>query len=291
MRWTNNVPAPPQFSVRLQHASDSQAEVEVLGPGTTPVLGLSGEVYGPKCEFARTLPTKYPVTGSKILIPEPCYWTPQLPFLYELELRWQDAEGGDHSFKRLVGLRRLSPRRNSLYWDSRRVVLRGMRVPMVTADLIAAARAADVTLLTPPTDEQCALADRFGTPLIADLRDADSTADHLARLVEHPSVAMVLVNDRQLFPSEIEQLPLGGIYAVAVDAPCATPLAPWSNVIVVELQPGDRPHAALAHCAKPVIAIRRGESYADFAAARAACDRLQTELSPEFNLAGYFVAE
>ena len=61
--------------------------------------------------------------------------------------------------------------------------------------------------------------------------------------------------------------------------------------MVLELQPGERPHAALAHCTLPVIAIRRGESYADFTTARAACDRLQAQLSPEFNLAGYFIAD
>jgi hypothetical protein len=31
-------------------------------------------------------------------------------------------------------------------------------------------------------------------------------------------------------------------------------------------------------------------AYADFDEARAACDRLQAELAPEFDLAGYFVA-
>ena len=66
-------------------------------------------------------------------------------------------------------------------------------------------------------------------------------------------------------------------------------VAAAADVIAVELAEGDRPPAWIAKVSKPVIAIRRGRVYADFFEARAACDRLQAELAPDFNLAGYFV--
>ena len=51
----------------------------------------------------------------------------------------------------------------------------------------------------------------------------------------------------------------------------------WARILAVELHEGERPPAWLAASGKPVIAIRRGVSYADFHEARAACDRLHLD--------------
>jgi hypothetical protein len=60
------------------------------------------------------------------------------------------------------------------------------------------------------------------------------------------------------------------------------------DAFAVELNPGDRPPAWLATCDKPVMAIRKNIA-SEIPTGRTGCDRLQAELAPKFDLAGYFV--
>ena len=66
-------------------------------------------------------------------------------------------------------------------------------------------------------------------------------------------------------------------------------VADTCQAIIVELQSDQRPPTSLATLNKPMIAIRRGVAFNNLHEARAACDRLQAELAPEFDLAGYVV--
>jgi hypothetical protein len=74
----------------------------------------------------------------------------------------------------------------------------------------------------------------------------------------------------------------------AAEAPDPKDVEAAADVVAVELAAEERPPSWMASLGKPVIAIRRGGAYANLHEARAACDRLQAELAPEFDLAGYF---
>ena len=75
----------------------------------------------------------------------------------------------------------------------------------------------------------------------------------------------------------------------SLDGGDASSVAGGVGAIVAKLDDGERPPRWMATCGRPVVAIRRGAAYAGFEEARIACDRLQAELAPEFDLAGYFV--
>ena len=60
-------------------------------------------------------------------------------------------------------------------------------------------------------------------------------------------------------------------------------------LLAIELGPAERPPVWLAHCGRPVLAIRRGADSAQAGDVRRRCDLLQAELAPEFDFAGYFV--
>jgi hypothetical protein len=277
-----------EVNILLRSASDSRAVVEVKGISPGEIAKLSVTLRGPTCAYARTLPADYTAVthaenaGVEILLPDPCYWTPGLPFLYELQM------GGE---QRPIGLRRLTARRESLYWEGERIVLRGCRIGDVNRAIVPEVRMAEVALLiSTPSDEQCDTADLHGLPLVADLRGSDVAVGDFARLAGRPSVAIMLLKGSQRLPSEWRQRPPGSLLAAAISPDDdRSALAPWCDVVVAEVGPGQRPAAWLVNCGKPVMAIRCGETYADLAQARAACDRLQAELAPEFDLAGYFV--
>jgi hypothetical protein len=281
--------------IRLRDATESRAVVEVAAIDAEHVESLRASIRGPKCDYARTLPGEFSnIAGrTEIVIQEPCYWTPELPFLYELTVKWRDRAGAEQCSCRDIGLRRLEIRRSSLYWEGKRVVLRGVRVNKLTAETLDAARAAEVALIAiEPSPEQCNLADVQGVPLIADLTRSEATIENLTRLANHPSVAIVLLDQLQADASECvkKELILADVMGVDNDPSVATPSLPtWANVFAVELKPDSRPPSWLANGGRPVIAIYEGDAYADFQRARLACDELQASLAPEFDFAGYFV--
>jgi hypothetical protein len=272
---------------RLRIATDSAAEVE-LRQVDGSASAISGVVYGPRCEYARTLPTQFRVADGRVTIPEPCYWTPKLPFLYELAADESGVDGV--AAIRTLGLRRLAARGPSLYWESRRMVLRGARLPALAADRVAAVRSAEAAvLLQRPSREQCAIGDRYGVALVADERSSPSANEVMERLAGSPSVALVLFRADQLPPDAEKGLGGGCLLTACLRGDEAPPA--WADALAVEVGPAERPPAALADAGKPVIVIRRGAPYPDVQAARSACDRLQAELAPQFDLAGYFVTE
>jgi hypothetical protein len=293
-----------KLQVSLQSAFDSRAVLELAGITPDAVPTFSAALYGPTCAYARTLPTHYSAAAplasgpgesrTEILLPDPCYWTPALPFLYDLDVRWRDPAGKEHQDRRTIGLRRLTARKASLYWEGQRIVLRGARLKALKSEILPEARAAEVALIVPnPSDEHCNRADLHGIPLVADLRESDEEFENLLRLANHPSVALLLIDGGQIYPCDLPRLPPGTLLAAAIypdDDPAFTAQTPpdWCNVIGVELQPGTRPPSWIADCGKPAIAMAAAGTYADFHAARVACDHLQAALAPEFDLAGYF---
>jgi hypothetical protein len=54
---------------------------------------IEGLITGPYCAYARTLPATYPIRSGQVSIVDPCYWTPELPFLYQIEATAPTAGG------------------------------------------------------------------------------------------------------------------------------------------------------------------------------------------------------
>jgi hypothetical protein len=282
-------------SVELSEATESSVRV-TLSPSAGAESVGDWELYGPRCDYARTLPSTFRgrrVDGGKIefLVTEPCYWTSELPFLYELSIETSD---GKRALETVVGFRRLSPRRQSLYQNSRRIVLRGTAVEApITAKLEEARRAEVALLVRSPSEEECRLADRLGVDILADLRYGEPGMEYFSMLANHPSIAAIIVDENQVLPCVAERMPRGGLLALAVYSDGSfrdgQAIPNWCRVLVADLHAGERPPSWMSACGRPVVAIQRGDAYATMEEARAACDLLQAELAPEFDLAGYFV--
>ena len=281
--------------VQLSETTESSVRVTLAASGNVDLTG-KWELYGPRCEYGRTLASTFHGRLSKegnveFLVTEPCYWSSELPFLYDLFF----DSGKKPSVRMTLGLRRLSIHRQSLYRASRRIVLRGMAAESPMASKLEEARRAEAALLLRnPSEDECALADRLGVDILADLRYGNADIEYVSMLTNHPSVAMIIVDGNQLLPCEIERLAPEALLGLAVYSDGGTAsdgqgIPKWCRIIVADLNSQARPPAWMAACGRPVIAIRRGATYADFQRARAGCDRLQAELAPEFDLAGYFV--
>jgi len=288
------------FKIIVVKQTESSAHVVLELPAGVPIRSLTGKIVGPYCNFARTLPAEFSLTDIKsnsdihvAQVIDPCYWTPELPFLYDLHLGILKEDGQEIEQTLKVGLTRWGCESRNLRLESRRIVLRGTSSKQLATATLSAAREAATALMVDRYDQPfCGAADQAGVMLCLDLRAAgNSLYSVLPHLDWSPSVLLALVSAEQLAESDLDDhRPTHCCLTQSLSA-SSTPdeLVDPQQVLAVELKPGEQPPAWLADFARPVIAIRHGEDYAELTAARAACDRLQAELAPEFDLAGYFV--
>ena len=90
-----------RLTIRLRNSEERDAKI-------------AGKLIGPHCLNSRTLPATYPVrpiesetgTLAEVLVTEPCYWTPELPFLYQLDLEIHGHQGTIREVSGSCALRR-----------------------------------------------------------------------------------------------------------------------------------------------------------------------------------------
>ncbi|HEY2828444.1 MAG TPA: hypothetical protein VGJ04_12655 [Pirellulales bacterium] len=269
---------------------------------------LRGHLIGPQCEFAHTLSARIPLADrgsdetllAEAIVPDPCFWTPELPFLYRAELELVDGASVVLRYDGNVGIRRLGSRGRELYFEGKRFVLRGANchfnegVP--TGDELAYMRETwTAAIVSWPSDALCQLASRSGILLIADLRASQvnvsqhHAAERVRGVAQWPAVAMAIVDAETIplveFRGGVRNL-LIGQYVRATES---TPVAEQAQIVFAEVgEPSDFAHQ-LVQYNRPVIAVRRLEQLTTIEASRAACDALQRDLAMAGDFAGYVV--
>lgn len=133
------------LDVTLGQATESMATVyfrpRFVGLGTAgDTWRLTGTVRGPRCRVAETLPAEFaledlgrePTWLAAARIFEPCYWTPELPFQYEVTVELRDESDGNTvaSHTAITGFTRLAARGRGWVLGGRAFTLRGVaRMP------------------------------------------------------------------------------------------------------------------------------------------------------------------
>lgn len=286
--------------IRSVNQTESSATVLVEGvaAGGGPPTGA---VRGPYCQYARTLPADFPLQAlpptdgrppaAATVVVDPCYWTPDLPFEYELRL-----EGEDSPLR--LALRRWYAVGASFQLVGRRTVLRGAAVAPPNDDerlsriLTACRQTAAALAVTSPSESLLAQASQQGVAIVADLRPSPLDPLMARRLPWQGALLAAIVDADQLSEATAALRTAGVAVALAVspwDPKPAPELLDRCDAAAVDMPSGARPPAWLAEFNRPAIAIRRSNDGADVVAARTAADALQAELAPEFDLAGYFV--
>lgn len=281
--------------VQLSEATESSVRVTLVASGDVDLSG-AWELYGPRCEYGRTLASTFRNRATsdssvEFLVTEPCYWSPTMPFLYELRRTDALADGVTHAF----GLRQLIAHGRNLRLGGERIVLRGAGCNRLDAASASRAHAAECSVALSSTDEfELSGASRLGAFVLLDAMRFDGDLGALIERCSWQPAAAILALSREQLESarNLSGSPPGILLAQSSDSRDGSDensMAGGSGVIVAVLEDGQRPPAWVAMCGRPVVAIRRGATYADFQQARTGCDRLQAELAPEFDLAGYFV--
>lgn len=263
------------------------------------LASFNASLCGPSCRYARTLPTTFLVpehgcdsevsTMARRRITDPCYWTPHLPYLYDLNVNITLVDSSCQSMNHTIGLRRWEVDGRNLLLERRRTVMRGVVIGEESNIDLQAAHEAEVSLfIENPNESILQEASECGVMIVADLRSLRiPLTPTLIRLAWQPSLALVATSEEIGF-----YLPPAIKLCQVLSANNLTPemIEPLLSCLMIEIEDTCTLPSWLSELEKPVLAIRRGTGFSDMHSARAACDRLQAELAPEFNLAGYFVA-
>ena len=298
-------------------ADDMRAEimvrVSIVDRETSPRIRVAGTLVGPRRGRDMTLPTTVSLVDvpgdhaargptvhalARAVFTEPAYWTPELPNLYRLLARIDDADRPVAVVDRMIGLRRLGVRGRSLWLEGRRWVPRGVTIPRAGFDPVALRNLSAAAVIADPSQAICEAADQAGVAIIARLEGANGgpldgakAAERIAAWALHPSVVLAVVPrleaDDRSGAVVAAARPLKGTMLVGVEVdgtqpPDAVPSAAvgGADCLIVSLPCEGLPHEAWRawQADKPLVAWR-GVPTGTPAEHRQECDRLQAVLA------------
>jgi hypothetical protein len=267
------------------------------GLENTDGLSLGGFVRGPRCFYSKTLPATFrlqdagpgPSLLAKSLVPDPCYWSPETPNIYDVTVELRRGQDVIASEVRQMGFKPLGIAGRFFTWEGKPWVMRGVSIPSSAGFSIAPWREHSATLVgSGLPNEQLREASEKGV-LYFDIGHANCTeTEYLSeakRLARYPSVAIANLclpteNVRKLMPNII--------------ATCISDLRGIAKQIlqgILVYRPRQQIELeALTALNVPLLVFRpAAKMNHSIGQARAACDKLQAELAPIGQFAGYIV--
>lgn len=271
-------------------------------------IEIAGNLVGPSCDFAHTLPARIAFVRrrsddhllAEAIIPDPCFWTPELPFLYRAVMELRAGSGRSVKIDQTVGIRRLGVRGKSLFFEGKRFVLRGGHRELELSTL-KSDPARDATVLREswttlivrsPDNDLCDFASRRGILLVADQTQVDSGSyklvPELRRLARWPSVGIAVITGNANLPAETRDIAPNLLLAQQIAASEPMNLRPWARLAFAEVSDPAEFARRTADWTLPILAVRR-EAHGSIDQSRFACDALQRDLAPYGDFAGYVV--
>ncbi len=250
---------------------------------------LRGTLTGPDCEYATTLPAtaRFVDRGpdgpplAEAIVPEPSFWTPEMPHVYQADVELQHDGKTLARATRTVGLRPLGVAGNRLRLDGKNWVLRGVAMDEpAPVELGAWHETNTVLVVRCPSNAICEAASRVGVLILAELDDADMLV--IRRLSRWPAVGIVaLPAGASVDPKAVAH---NMQLAERMDNNGGRQPSAWADLVICEIREREAWNPPPTEL--PVVASRR-QQIATIRDGRAACDRLQAELSAQGLLAGY----
>src|SRR5262245_45045402 len=127
---TNDLPADLDVFYGDLTVSRAYVYARLPRPADDSGLSLVGQVRGPRCRLAETLPVTSPLVDlgpgptllARALVPDPVFWSPDLPAIYDVTVNLLRGTEIVATAKRQIGLRSLGVRGRSLFLNGKRWV-------------------------------------------------------------------------------------------------------------------------------------------------------------------------
>ena len=267
------------------------------GLENTAGLTLSGFIRGPRCFYSTTLLSTYPLADAgpgpsllaKALVPDPCYWSPETPNIYDVTVELRRGKDVITSEVRQIGFKPLGISGRFFTWEGKPWVLRGVTAkPTTEVDLNEWRNNSAALVGSGLSDEELQEASVKGV-LCFCLGRVDSSENEslieAKRFAKYPAVAIANAclptqNVQRLMPNVIttfKSILSGEAEPIRQGIPVYRPYLP------------KKPAERVTSVRIPLIVCRLEESTLSVAEARSACDKLQAELAPIDQFAGYIV--
>jgi glycosyl hydrolase family 2 len=268
-------------------------------PADDAGLTLAGQVRGPRCLHAQTLPFSSQLTDlgpgptllAQAIVTEPVFWSPDLPAIYDVTVQLKRGTEVLATVRREIGLRSFGVRGRQLVLEGKPWVLRGVSTESTTATYPRAWHESSAAYVAVSSNlEPLAEAAQWGTLAVVNLSQGGTSATaRLRELAQHPAVAIVAVEQplRDDFKKPLVAPNL--LFAQVMRADQVPRVLPWADLLLASATNPDRVASVIAQSELPVLAARPLVAPADLAVARAACDMLQRDLAPLGQFAGYIV--
>jgi hypothetical protein len=268
-------------------------------PAADAGLTLTGQVRGPRCLHSETLPMSSPLVDqgpgptllAAAILPEPCFWSPDLPAIYDVVIRLQRGSEVITTARREIGLRSFGVRGRHLALEGKHWVLRGVAIRSASSALPRAwHEASAVYVVTEADDHQLGDASQWGAMAVVEVRGTgDEMIVGLRRLALHPAVAVAVIHgDWPPGPKPAVVAP-NVLLAQPIDSGGKATVQSWASLLWVDASNPRSLERLLASCEIPIVAVRRLGSPLPLERARAACDQLQSDLATIGQFAGYVV--
>jgi hypothetical protein len=279
---------------------------------------LSGQIRGPRCLHAQTLPVseRYVDQGSgltlvsRALVPDPCFWSPDLPAIYDVTVNLVRGDEIIATMRRELGLRMLGVRGRNLALAGKRWVLRGVCTSSTTARLprdwhdalaalcslapwerVAAELPGEGAMHRQEAEEPfLAEAAQWGALTIVEIDEmGEAAAQRLRELALCPAVAIAVIRDE--LPAEFRKSAIAPnlLLAQRIGPGDMPAIQEWAELAVLSAENRDHFASVSNTLAVPILAERRLTTPLSIGAARAECDTLQRDLAPLGQFAGYIV--
>jgi hypothetical protein len=268
-------------------------------PADDAGLTLTGFIRGPRCLHAETLPLTAKLVDlgpgatvlARALVPEPCFWSPDLPAIYDVTVNLLRGSEIIATENREIGLRALGVRDRNLFLEGKRWVLRGVTVSSAIATLPRAWHETSAAYVAEQAGhEQLAEASQFGAIVVVRVDGVDEhIAPALRRLALHPAVALAVIENQ--LPGNFQHAAIAPnlLLAQRLENGATFTPQPWAHAIWADADDTRALKTLLRAIDRPIIAVRRLTSPLPLDQARAACDLLQRDLAPIGQFAGYIV--
>lgn len=144
----------------------AELHLQYTGMEAFDATSWKGSVIGPYCHGRQTIAIAHTLEASSgdaftVRIPEPCYWSPEVPFLYEVVL-----ESSQLKYRHRWGLQSLTIKRNQFQLNQEKLALRGVRFTQpLTTELANRLKHDHVNLLVTPLSHEAATIAQVGSEL------------------------------------------------------------------------------------------------------------------------------
>ena len=284
------------------NVSSIEAELFVQANDASVAI-ISGQVSGPFCSATRTLSAQYKLYASadkgrqvfKAVLPDPCFWAPGFPFLYQAEIKICVSGEGETSESFPLGIRPLTMRGHDFLYAGRRYVMRMVDVPQLVetaghqeALFDICLETGSVLFLRTPKESICQHATQKGVLLAVQVESTNSeyVLSELKQYARWPAVGMVILSADLVLDTPLDFPAVSLVRAVTHR--CGQNIPSWAQVLIVDEKGLEDDFSARKNL--PRLVFCQMESQDSITAARRVCDDLQRRTAAWPKIAGYIAS-